>query len=508
MPFDPIDELLNRLESRGGQWPPRAFEPAWKQVREWRAFLETDRPALAAIAGWTDTDRPYKADPLPERIAEAWSDHLWGEDPDVTPANDTDTGLLQDLVDGNELPDELRAGERICAGEGEVWWRLGVDEDLADVPLIEWHPRTSVAPLFIGRRLAAAALVTVLDGPGAGDGRSRVIYRHFEVHGPGLARHVLYRGTKGRLGEEVDLDRHPETEGLDPEWRHGLDMLMGRIVNRRGRRFDLGRSEYHGIRDYLLELNEALTIGGENMRLTAKKRAVVDESVMAPDDQLPDSIERFQESPFGDGLRIPVARARFRAGDDVLVASNLDRELGRDSTGMFKILEYSYDAEALIAHKRDLVESALTRVGLTPQWVGVITGGADGYALTGTALRARLIPTDKAGRGKARPWDEALPKILSLAAQIDALPVEQGGFGRAWTAPADLPGVERANPLPTDEVEDAQVESTLLSAGGRSRETSVRRQHPEWSDDDVAAELERIAAEHPAGGAFGLGAGA
>jgi hypothetical protein len=60
------------------------------------------------------------------------------------------------------------------------------------------------------------------------------------------------------------------------------------------------------------------------------------------------------------------------------------------------------------------------------------------------------------------------------------------------------PASTRANPLPTDELEEATIESTLVGAGVRSKETSVRAQHPEWSDDEVNAELDRIKAEAPA----------
>jgi hypothetical protein len=519
MPFDPVEELINRLTggagTRGaGVWPPKAFAGDWDRVRTWRAFLENDRERLRKRANWTDASRPYKIDPLPERMAEAWADHLWGEDPTITAAGETtedgrppaDAERLAAIIDANELADELRTAETTCVGEGEVWWRIAVDEDVADVPLIEWHSRLSVAPLFIGRRLAAAALVSVLQGRGTSDApNSRAVYRHFEIHADERVEHVVFRGTNARIGRRVELDQHPETEDLDDIWEHGLPMLMGRIVNRRGRRIELGKSEFDGIDDLLLELNEAVTIGGENMRLTAKKRAVVDESVLtAP--PTPDSWDR------GDGIRVALTDdgtlrgqplAQFPAGDDILVSTKLDKNLGEDTAGVFKVLEYSYDAEALIAHKRDLVETILTRRGLTPQWVGVATTSGDGYAVSGTHLRLRMIPTDKAGRGKARPWDDQLPRVISLTARVDALPVEQGGFGAGWDAPDALPAIERANPLPVDEVEDAQVTQALISARVMSRRSAIKRQHPDWDQAAIDAELEAIDADQPA--TVGLG---
>jgi hypothetical protein len=512
MALDPIEALLRRIR-KGGHWPPESEVKAWRAVKTWRAFLEADRPTLKRLADWTDDGREMKVDPLPERIAEAWADHLFGEELTVTAANDQDTARLEELIDENDLTEEARAAEReFVIAEGEGWWRVYVDEEVADVPLLEWHSRASVAPLFIGPRLKAVALISVLEGPGNTQGARNAIYRHFEIHADARVLHVVHRGTKDRLGGEVPLEDHPDTEELaltlgdGQQWEHGLPMLMGRIVNRRARDPRLGRSEYDGIRDYLMDLNEAVTIAAENARLTAKKRVVVPEGALRRSpagNRLAGGADLVDR---GDGQLVPRAGGAVRsfdAGEDVLVADPLDAELGK-AADPFRVLEYSFDADALIAHKRDLIESAVTRVGLTPQWIGIRTGDGDGYAASGTALRLRLIPTDKGGRGKARAWDRELPRILSLLQQIDALPEDDGGLGNGWAEPEARPTVSRANPLPVDELEEAQVEATLVGAGARSVETSVRRQHPAWSDDEVRDEVARIKAEKPAGGIPGL----
>ena len=527
MPFDPVAALIDLLEDDGGRWPPKAFEPAWKTVRQWRAFLESDRPALRRLAGWeAGTERQYKVDPLPERIGAAWADFVWGEDPEIAAAvtgegeNATrpDQDRTNEIVEGNDLPDELRSAEETRTGEGEVWWRVAVDPEVSDVPLIEFHSRAVVCPLFIGRRLVACALVSEL---GKGKGPKSRRYRHFEIHVPGAAHHVLYAGTKARLGEVVDLGEHPDTQGLAllPEndyggtvWAHGLGEesasnnecgLMGRIINKRGRTADLGVSDFHGIKDFLLDLNEAIAIGAENARLTAKKRITAPASSIALRDT--GIVETYDR---GDGVRVPIdgqpldttrAPARFAAGEDVLVTDPIDEELGGERRDPFKVLEYSFDAQALITYKRDLAEGALTRIGLTPQWVGVVTGDSEGLAISGTALRLRLLPTTKAGNGKVRPWN-VIPRVLSLAAQVDALHEDDGGLGNEWHDPEALPTVVRADPLPVDEVEESQVQSTLLTAGARSLKTAVKAQHPRWTDDEIEAEVDAIREERKTSG--------
>lgn len=517
MPIDPVDLLLEQLVA-DGRWPPANEVRVHTQIATHRAFLESNRDDLRQIADWP-SDRNYKVDPLGELIADCWADHLFGEELAIDPPTDADSSALDFLLEGNDdLLDDLHAAERRVVGEGEMWWRAYADRDIADVPLLEWHSRDVIVPLYIGAgrgRLAAAAVVTELQAP---TGEKRARYRHFEIHADGVVEHVLFKGTPTRIGQTVALGAHADLEDLDAAlpgtgaepraWAHGLPMLVGRITN--GRRVDralkIGVSDYHRITDFLLDLNEAATIGAENARLTAKRRVVISEDALQR--QGPGTTDGMVDR--GDGIftRADTARAGFDAGEDVLVVSRLDAELGKSPDSTYKVLEYSFDAEALIAYKRDLVETALTRVGVTPQYVGVITGAGDGLALSGTALRLRLIPTTKAGQGKARPWTRALPRVLSLMARLDALPVEDGGFGRAWTDPTQPPSLERNASLPHDDVEDAQVEATLVGAGLRSRRTSVERQHPDWTPEQVDAELDAIALERPgpgsAMGALGL----
>lgn len=497
MALDPIAELLKRI-TRSREWPLKSEAATWRRVLAWRAFLDSDRDALKVVADWQYTDREYKVDPLGERIADAWADHLFSEDLEVTPSADADAARLDELVAGNELTNEFRAAERdYVASEGEGWWRWVVDRDVATYPLLEWHSRASIVPFYIGKRLLACALITILEGSANLQSSRNARFRHFEFHADGVVEHHVFRGTDQRLGAEVPLDAHPETEelmgNLDDlaRWNHGLPMLMGRIINKRGRDPRLGVSEYNAIKDYLLELNEALTIGGENMRLTAKKRVVVSETALdARGDRRPTGDDLID---VGDGSFVRRdGTPQFNAGEDVIVSDALNEELGKDGAGVFKVLEYSFDAAALIAHKRDLVETALTRLGITPQWVGIVAGDSAGLALTGTALRLRLIPTTKAGHGKGKEWDTHGPEILRRGALLDELPDVDGGFGTPWTNTIDPPGIERANPLPADELEDATIESTLVNAGVRSIETSIRAQHPEWEDDAVLAERDAI----------------
>ena len=120
----------------------------------------------------------------------------------------------------------------ICSSEGEVWVRIVPDEYKGHA-CIERHSRLNVVPLFINGYVVAAAFVSVLDVTGQGGG-AREVWRYVEVHGDGLVRRLLYKGTEGgsTLGTPMPLTARPETEEYEDTWQHGLGLLGGRIVNK------------------------------------------------------------------------------------------------------------------------------------------------------------------------------------------------------------------------------------------------------------------------------------
>lgn len=511
MSYEAALALLDRAFSQEGAWPLPSEKPILERLNTWAALYEGDAATMARVAGWTDARRRYRVDSLPERIADAWAAYLYGEDPRITPPAEADADLMRDLirVPGCELPGELERGAALCVAQGEIWPRIYTDELAAPRPLLDWVSRRNVLPLWVGPRLAAAAVVTELPS-----GQKDVIHRHFETHSAGVVVNTLYAGSADNLGERIALTANEATAELVERWDTGLPgMLVGRIPNKLREDRRIGVSDYQGILDYLLDLNEAAIIGAHNARLTARKRAIVSASVLRPALAGGDGELTPEERPFGGPGGNPPA-ARFDPSEEVFVEDQLDKELGRDASSPVRILEYSFDAEALIHWKRSLVDDAISRVGLVAQYVGAAGLDAEraGYAISGTALRLRLIPTDKTGRAKARYQDGALPAILRTMAALDAMPRgsngRPGGFARPWQNVTDLPVVERRPGLPEDEVEEAQRHATLVGGGLESVETAVRKLNPGQPDDWVAAEVARIREDKQAAPGFTLPMGA
>lgn len=465
-------------------------------IEKYAALRESNRDKLRAIKKW-NRERDYLVDPLPERIAEAFADFLFGEDPIFTAADNvddkpepvaeaepsddrplkevgeddaagSDQDRLDDIVDANNLPSELHTATTVLVSEGEVWWRIYKDEAQSDFPIIEWHSRAHVRPLFRGRKLVAAAFISDIYTETIED--NLVVWKYVEVQTEGYVRNLLYKGINNQLGSLVNLKDRPETADLVEDWDHGLGMLSGRIANKFGRDRRFGISTFKGIEDLLFSLNEATTIGHENARLTLKRRLAI------PREALNSS-------------------GNFDAGEDVLVMDDpLDEELGGNkSSGKFAVLEYSFDAQALITYKDSLSSTILTRVGLARQLTDPNTN--EGSAASGTALRVRLIPTTMAAKGLARPVDDNLPRVVMLTQQLDSLAKEQGGFGRAWKKAGEPPVIERSDPLPIDETEETNRHAVAVSSEFESRETAIEALHPDWTPQQVQDELDKIFSE-------------
>lgn len=484
MSVEHADKLQDRIEAES-RWPPPEEQRIHELLADWAAIYDSDTDALREVTGWPD-GRTYVPDPLAQKATDAQTNLIYGEDPEITAADESDQANVEALVDANDLPTELQHARSLCGAEGEVWWRVLVNRQASDFAIVDWHSRRLVYPLYAGRRLLACAFISELE---RADG---AVWRYVEIHSDEIQRNLLYEGADGGasgnapvvgtggggIGARRDLNVQTETEDLDDEWLHGLPMLAGRIVNRRGRDPSLGVSDYQPVRELLLALNEAQTIGAENARLTLKRRVVVPAASATPA-LVGSDAEVAGTRPFGVGATVDVS-------EEVLLA-NPDDEM--DSSDLFKVLEYSFDAQALIDYKGDLTDTILTRMSVAPQLVGRHTEQAQ----SGAALRARLLDSILAALGKARAWDGAVPQILSLATRVESLPEARGGLGRAWTAPGDQPAVERKSALPEDATEEAARHVALVGAQIEAAETAIRELHEDWDDQRVQDELDKIA---------------
>jgi hypothetical protein len=459
--------LINELVLGRNTWPPTTGNPptvadVWDEVSFLAALRMSDPTALRqrAQVAW---DAPYLLSPIPRLISRAKANMLYGEPPAITAANESDQENLNRIVEDNGLDSELHRAALLASSEGECWGRIVVAPNLLDVPILDFVTRARVIPTFHGRFLRGATFVTSW----APTSTERV--RLLEEYGPGYIQSRLFRGSTTSLGTEIPLDSFEATVGIMPIVNTGFDKALVAFLPNS---FDVspsrGFSDYRGLEERFLALNESATVGHQNLRLAGRKRALVDAQYLR------------------DG--------RLPAGDDVFVRSSTDQTMG-DGPRPLQLLEYTFEADQLVAWIDHQIDLSLTFAGVAPQSVG---RSVDAGAISGTALKLKMSHSLMEAGGTGRHFDRGLAYLLRSAAILDGRRTTEGGFGRRWQAPDENAEIERGDGLPTDDLEAAQILATWSGADAISTEEKVRTLHPEWPDEDVAAEVERIGASHVA----------
>lgn len=452
------DTILGR-----NSWPPPGLRDRWEEIERFSALRRSDETKLRMQA-WVQYRRPYMISPVPRMISRASANLLFGQRPNF---EDDDQDRIDQLVEDNDLPAELHRAAMIASSEGEVWGRIVVDPSLLDVPIIEFVSGARVIPSFSGRFVTGATFVTEW----ATNATERL--RLLESYEAGIVRSKLYRGTTNQLGAEIALDNFEETNGRVEETLTGIEWpLVAFIPNSIDADPSRGYSDYQGLVDRFMALNEASTIGQQNMRLAGQKRAIVDAEYLNTRGELP-------------------------YGDDVFIRSSRHKGDLQMAQSPLQLIDYNFQGSEVVTWLDHMIDTTLTYAGVAPQLVG---RGDLGRMPSGTALKLRAAHSLLEAAGKGRYFDRGVGRLLQAAKIIDSRRTTEGGFGRSYTNPDQAPAIERDTGLPRDDVEAAQELLTLVNAESISLEERVAFLHPDWTAEQITEEVKLIEGERPGAG--------
>lgn len=141
--------------------------------------------------------------------------------------------------------------------------------------------------------------------------------------------------------------------------------------------------------------------------------------------------------------------------------------------------------------------------GISPESFGFGTGSAPE---SGFAIRLRQMLTTSTVAGKRLQWEPGLRKLLSIATKMHVTHVRsRWGFGATGSGGNDQPqrtalrplepeeiGIEFGDGLPADLSAAIKDEVALQGAGLASKEASLRRLFPHWSEAEIEAEVQRL----------------
>lgn len=497
------------LPTENTPWPPKAWAPIQADIAEADAWYSGDEDKLAGFyggistsatggrwakfwsrlsSGTSNSDQAKRGQrlhvPAAADIAATSADLLFGEFPSFTIPDahgetpSADAKLLEeslaDLADYGSWGSVLLEAAEIGSALGGVYLRPTWDTAVDDRPMLTVvHPDRAV-PVFRFGRLVQVTFWQVLPGGERGE-----VWRHLECHTPGMIAHGLYLGTATDLGERHNLLEHRDTKAfagedgtgdgtVDLATEFGITGLLAEYVpnvkpNRKHRGMPVGRSDTAGLEGLMDALDEVWSSWVREIRL-GKLR------ILVPSDFL-DKAGRGQGASFDP---------------DQEVFSPLDVDAGANM-GTAQLITPFAPTLRVADHATtalDLFERIVTGAGYSPQSFGM---QGDGAAITATEVNAHSGKSDNTTARKQGYWRPALQRLAFNMLALDH---------KLAAGPAPMP-VQVAFP-DTAEADMRDTASTLNLinlAKAASTETKVRMLHPEWEEQQVAAEVARILEE-------------
>lgn len=487
-------------------WPPVECKKADKHYREWGAWYSGDPQELRKFyqvnngfgamidpkqypdsAGnmldqtsrffWGNPPEPGSLRdgklhiPLAGDIASTSADLLFGEPPIWSIPDDLDgseqtQGRMDKIVENGLIP-ALLEGAEIDSALGGVYLRAVINMD-EGTPTFDVIPPESAVPEWRSNRLKAVMFWReIVDEQGK-------VYRHVERHEPGWIYHGLYIGTEERLGQQVDLRMHPETEGFYAQVgdagraQTGTELLTAEYIpnmrpNRLMRGSALGRSDYQGIEPAMDALDEAWSSLMRDIRL-GKSRLIVPESYL-------------ESNGPGRGARFSAERELFTP-----VKAMPDNE------GIsIEEVQFNIRVDDHLTTCRNLAAQALRGAGYSAQSFGE---GDQGGPATATEIQARERRSYVTRDRKIGYWRPPLARLSLAALQMDKF-----WFSSDSGDVTEQPNLEWPDGVQTDMETTSKIVQMLDAAKAVSLRTKVQMVHPQWDKDQVEEEMDLIEGE-------------
>jgi hypothetical protein len=500
------------LPDRSVPWPPKALLPVLARIDLWSAWYAGEPGMLQAalgggqvesgvnvfgekitpsrtgmlnrMVGWFwSAPKPSNARtdvqlhiPVASDIAAMSADILFGEAPDLTipdamDSPETQTRLETYVDDG--LMTDLREAAEIGSALGGVYLRVVWDSEISDRPWLQVvHPDIAVPEFTFGRLSAVTFWKDILTDS------SGLVVRHLERHEPGYIFHGVYEGNRTELGLRVPLPDYPETADLVVDDQSGIPtgtplLTAVYVPNVRPNRIwrtipeasHFGRSDFQGIEPGMDRLDMVWSSWMRDIRL-GLARLIVPQSAL---------------QTFGPG------QGGFFDLDRELMVG-LDVALGPDE-GKITEVQFAIRVDEHERTTRGLLEQIVRGAGYSMQ---TFSGETQGEAITATEVAAKERRTLTTRDRKIGYWSTAMARAVEVLLAVD---IEQYGPNGVN---AVRPQVEWPDAVSDPPETVARTIQLLNDAKAISLRTKLIMVHPDWSPDQIDAEMAAIGLETPA----------
>ena len=479
----------------GMNWPPMNYLN-WKQA-EHSAWYSGDAETLANFyTEWSRaniSNSPYPLAnnesfwgrqiknqgeiyvhvPIASDIAETSANFLFAESPiiripnkDKVPSIKASQNVLDKLRNETLLDSKLLEAAESAAAIGGVFIKVAWDSDLSEYPIPAIEQADKSIPEFKFGMLYAVTFWKVIEQDESGS----KVYRLLERYEKGSISYSLWLGTSDKLGKQIELKAHPDTEKQEKVIKT-IDMLLAVYIpnmlpNRLSRGSSLGRSDYSGIEGLMDSLDEVYTSWVKDIVLAQAKILIPEQFMRKHDGKMSYNIDKM-----------------------LYVQLDID-PLTLGSTQAITPQQFEIRAEQFETTSNNLLERIISSAGYSPQSFGLNIAGK---AESGTALSMRERKSFATKGKKENYWYSALEKIIKMLMLVYR-------FELNGSIDTDVEVNIEFNDGVTNNLSETAASVQLLNnAMAVSTDTKVRLVHPEWDEEQIETEVQRIIEENNIG---------
>jgi A118 family predicted phage portal protein len=413
----------------------------------------------------TDERRTMIHIPIAGDVSATSASLLFGEHPKISFESEQAQERWEEISNKTDVQNRLLEAAETCSAMGGVL--LKVDYILGfQYPILSVAQADNAILEFMHGILVAVTLFKELPN-GKEDGKIyRLVERH-EVNQSGKAQveYGLFVGNEDHYGQQIPLASRDDTADLPELFTYeGINGLAVRFIPnikpyRRLRGYNIGRSDYDGLEGLFDALDEVYSSWMRDVRL-AKARILIPEEWLQKD---------------VDG------NLSFDTEEEIFTVLNMDPVSTAQKNGA-QAEQFAIRANEHYQTALELMKQIITLAGYSIQDFGI---DIQGSAESGTALNIRRQKSLSTQAKKAGYWKTPLEDIFEMMMIIDNTIIKSG-------VTPERPNVEMQDGALIDMNQLADTLVKLNQAQATSIETSVSIAHPDWEEQQIQEEVDKI----------------
>lgn len=412
--------------------------------------------------------------PIIADIARTSADLLFSDEPrftvfhDDTEGNETDSQKrLEQILEGSGVHALLPEAAETASAMGDVYFKCtwSKDDDMPRLSVVQ--PDTAIPEYILGQLKYIHFFTPVII-----DREKNEWIRIYECYSEDSIHMEVFKGDSLNIGTRLPDSLIYEL-GYEPDIPMPVKGIAACHIpnvrpNKTFRSSMMGRADGDGLRDLCDALDETYTSWIRDIRL-AKARLIV------PAEYLKRSPANMLEGIAASGSW------EFDPDVETYVAMDISTDSG---VAPITPSQFSIRASEHAATCNELVRTILSQAGYSPQTFGV---DINGHAESGTALAIREHKSSSTRDKKQLYWQRPLERLLTFVLKLDSVLYPDAGSDGE-----DIVRIEFNSSMGFDMGSTAQIVATLMNAQAVSDEVKIRMLHPDWSEQQINAEIERV----------------